>query len=142
MLIKHKHVVMSRDQNAGRIHSIKIYNSSFERVERFKILCRKKLGADRSQEMLAIIRRSLLSSNLLPRIIKMKIYRSILLPDVLYRCETWSLTLRKEHRLRVFENRVLRRIFGSRKNEVTGGWRKLKKMRNLVVCTPHRISFG
>jgi hypothetical protein len=44
---------------------------------------------------------------------------------VLYRCETWSLTLREEHRLRVFENRVLRRIFGPKKAGVTGGWRKL-----------------
>jgi hypothetical protein len=44
---------------------------------------------------------------------------------VLYGCETWSLTLKEEHRLRVFENRVLRRIFGSKRDEVTGGWRKL-----------------
>jgi hypothetical protein len=44
---------------------------------------------------------------------------------VLYGCETWSLTLREEHRLRVFENRVLRRIFGPKRNKVTGGWRKL-----------------
>jgi hypothetical protein len=47
------------------------------------------------------------------------------LPLVLYRCETWSLTLREEHRLRVFENRVLRKVFGPRRDEVTGGWRKL-----------------
>jgi hypothetical protein len=45
---------------------------------------------------------------------------------VLYGCETWSLTLREEHRLRVFENRVLRRIFGPRRDEVTGDWRKLR----------------
>jgi hypothetical protein len=44
---------------------------------------------------------------------------------VLYGCETWSVTLREEHRLRVFENRVLRRIFGPKRDEVTGGWRKL-----------------
>jgi hypothetical protein len=44
---------------------------------------------------------------------------------VLYGCETWSLTLREQHRLRVFENRVLRRIFGPKRGEVTGGWRKL-----------------
>jgi hypothetical protein len=47
------------------------------------------------------------------------------LPEVLYGCETWSLALREEHRLRVFENSVLRRIFGPKKDEVTGGWRKL-----------------
>jgi hypothetical protein len=49
----------------------------------------------------------------------------VLLPVVLYGCETWSLTLREDHRLRVFENRVLRKIFGPKRDEVTGGWRKL-----------------
>jgi hypothetical protein len=57
--------------------------------------------------------------------VKIKIYKTIILPVVLYGCETWSLTLREEHRLRVFENRVLTRIFGPQRNEVTGGWRKL-----------------
>jgi hypothetical protein len=56
---------------------------------------------------------------------KLRIYKTIILPVVLYGCETWSLTLREEHRLRVFENRVLRRIFGPRRDEVTGEWRKL-----------------
>ena len=54
-----------------------------------------------------------------------KIYRTIILPVVLYGCETWSLTLREECRLRVFESRVLRRVFGPRRDEVTGEWRKL-----------------
>jgi len=53
------------------------------------------------------------------------IYKTILLPVVLYGCETWSLKLREESRLRVFENRVLRRIFGPKRDEVTGEWRKL-----------------
>jgi hypothetical protein len=66
-----------------------------------------------------------LSSRLLSRNVKVKIYRTIILPVVLYGCETWSLTLREEHRLRVFENRVLMRIFGPKKDEVTGEWRKL-----------------
>jgi hypothetical protein len=57
--------------------------------------------------------------------VKIKIYKTIILPVVLYGCETSSLTLREEHRLRVFENRVLRRIFGPKRDEVTGGWRKL-----------------
>jgi hypothetical protein len=57
--------------------------------------------------------------------VKIKIYKIIILPVVLYGCETWSLTLREEHRLRVFENRVQRRIFGPKRSEVTGGWRKL-----------------
>jgi hypothetical protein len=57
--------------------------------------------------------------------VKIKIYKTIILPVVLYGCETWSLTLKEEHRLGVFENRVLRRIFGPNRDEVTGGWRKL-----------------
>jgi hypothetical protein len=59
--------------------------------------------------------------------LKTKIYRTIILPVVLYECETWSLALREERRLRVFENRVLRRVFGPKRDEVTGEWRKLHK---------------
>jgi hypothetical protein len=66
-----------------------------------------------------------LSSRLLTKNLKIRIYEIIILPVVLYGCETWSLTLREEHRLRVFENRVLRRIFGPKGDEMTGGWRKL-----------------
>jgi hypothetical protein len=62
---------------------------------------------------------------LLSKTINIKIYRPIILPIVLYGCETWSLTFREEHRLRVFENRVLRRIFGLKRDEVTGEWRRL-----------------
>jgi hypothetical protein len=58
-------------------------------------------------------------------LVKVKVYRTIILPVVLYGCETWSLMLREEHRLRVFENRVLRRIFGPKRDEVTREWRKL-----------------
>jgi hypothetical protein len=57
--------------------------------------------------------------------VKIKIYKTIILPVVLYGCKTLSLTLREEHGLRVFENRVLMRIFGPKRDEVTGGWRKL-----------------
>jgi hypothetical protein len=66
-----------------------------------------------------------LSSRLLSKNIKIRIYKTTILPAVLYGCETWSPTLREEHRLRVFENRVLRRIFGPKRDEVTGGWRKV-----------------
>jgi hypothetical protein len=55
----------------------------------------------------------------------MRICKTIILPVISYGCETWSLTLREEHRLRVFKNKVLRRIFGPKRDEVTGGWRKL-----------------
>jgi hypothetical protein len=68
---------------------------------------------------------SLLSSRLLSKNSKIRIYKTIILPVVLYGCETWSLTLREEHRLRVFENRVLRGIFGPKRDEVMGEWRKL-----------------
>jgi hypothetical protein len=81
---------------------------------------------------------SLLSSRLLSRNVKVKIHKTIILPVVLYGCETWSLTLRKDHRLRVFENRVLRRIFGPKRDEVTGEWRKLH-IEELHNCTHPQI---
>ena len=62
---------------------------------------------------------------MLSKNLKIKIYRTIILPVVLYGCETFSLTLRELRRMRVFENRVLRRVLGSKRNEVTGEWRKL-----------------
>jgi hypothetical protein len=64
-------------------------------------------------------------------------HNTIILPVVLYGCETWSLTVRVEHKLRVFENRVLRRIFGPKKDGVTGGWRKLhnEELHNLYSST-------
>jgi len=66
-----------------------------------------------------------LSSNLLSKNLKIKICRTIIVPVVSYGCETWLLTLREECRVRVFENRVLRRIFGPKRDEVTREWRKL-----------------
>jgi hypothetical protein len=80
---------------------------------------------------------NLLSSCLLSENLKIRLYKTIILPVILYGCETFSLTLRKEHRLRVFENRVLRRIFGPKRDEVTGDWRKLhnKELRDLYSST-------
>ena len=66
-----------------------------------------------------------MSSNLLSKNLKIKIYSTVILPVVLYGCETWSLTLREERRLTVLENMVLRRIFGPKRDVVTGEWRKL-----------------
>jgi len=78
-----------------------------------------------------------LSSSLLSNNSKIKIYITIILRVVLYGCETWSLILRKERRLRVFENRVLRKIFGPRRDEVTGGWSKLHNEElNDLYCSP------
>jgi hypothetical protein len=82
--------------------------------------------------LLATVKNSvqnILSSRLLSKNIKIRIYKTIILPVVLYGCETWSLTSREEHRLRAFENRVLRRIFGAKRDEMTGGWRKLHNER-------------
>jgi hypothetical protein len=68
---------------------------------------------------------NLLSSRQLSKNVKVRIYKTIILPVVLHGCETWSLTLREEHKLKVFENRVLRRIFGPKRDGVTGEWSKL-----------------
>ena len=125
---------MSQDQNAGRIQGVRIDNSTFERVEGFKYLGKTlrnqnsipeeiKSGFGSGNACCHSVQ-NLLSSRLLSKNLKIKIYRTIILPVVLYG-ETWSLTLRKERKLRVFENMVLRRIFGPRRDEVTGEWRRL-----------------
>jgi hypothetical protein len=72
---------------------------------------------------------------MLSKTVKFKIYRTIILPVVLYVCETWSLTLSEERRLRVLENRVLRKIFRPKRDEVTGEW-------SLMLFTPHQILLG
>ena len=79
---------------------------------------------------------NLLYSSLLSKNLKIKICRTIMLYVVLYGCETWSLTLREEYRLRVFENRVLRRILGHARDKVTGEWRKLH---NEKYCLGNKI---
>ena len=80
---------------------------------------------------------NLLPTNLLSKKLRIKINKTKILPVVLYGCETWSLTLREEHRLRVFENRVLRRTSGPKRDKVTGEWRKLhnKELNDLYSST-------
>jgi len=127
---KTKYMTVFREQNAGRIRSMKMDNSPIERVEEFKYLGTTLASQNSIQEEIKsrlklgnacyYAVQNLLSSSLLSRTLKIKIYRTIILPVVLCGCETWSLTLREERRLRVFESRVLRRVFGPKRDEVTG----------------------
>jgi len=116
---------------------MKTDNSSIERVEEFKYLGTTLTSQNSIQEEIKCILKlgnacyysvqNHLSSRLLSKNLKIEIYRTIILPVVLYGCENWSLTLREERRLRVFENRTLRRLFGPKRDEVTVEWRKLHK---------------
>jgi hypothetical protein len=128
---KTKYMLLSHHQNAWQNHDIKIANRSFENVVQFRCLDMtatnqnliqqeiKRLNSDNACSV-----QNFLSSHLLAKDVKIRIYKTIILPVVLYGCEAWSLTLRVKHRLRVFENRVLR-IFGLKGDEVMGDWRKL-----------------
>jgi len=127
---------------------MKLDNSSFERVEEFKYLGTTLTNQNSIQEEIKSIMKSgnacyhsvqnLLSSSLLSKNLKIKIHRTIILPVVLYGCETWSLTLQEDRRLRVFANRVLRRIFEPKRDEVTGEWKKLHndELKDLY-CSPN-----
>jgi hypothetical protein len=125
---------MSRSQKIRQKHSIKRASRSFEDLAKFRYLgtiltdqnCMHKEIKNRLNLGNACYHsvQSLLSSCLQSRHLKVKIYKTTILPVVLYGCEAWSLTLREDHRLRVFENRMLR-IFGPKRDEVTGQWRKL-----------------
>ena len=112
-LLSSNQMIMSRDQNAERSYSMKTDNSSIERVEEFKYLGTTLTNKNYIQEEIKSRLKlrnacyysvqNLFSSSLLSKKLKIKIYRTIILPVVLYGCETWSLTLRDERRLRVFE---------------------------------------
>jgi hypothetical protein len=132
---KTRYMLMSRNQEIVQKHSIKLANRSFEYVAKFKYNGTTLKDQNYVQEEInsrlnwgnACYRsvQSLLSSRLLSRNLKVKIYKTTILPVVLYGCETWSLTSRQKHGLRVSENRVRRRIFGPMRDEVKGQWRKL-----------------
>ncbi|KAJ4431125.1 hypothetical protein ANN_19720 [Periplaneta americana] len=132
---KTKYMIMSRDQNIVRNGTIKIGDLSFEEVEKFKYLGATVTNINDTREEIKrrinmgnacyYLVEKLLSSSLLSKNLKVRIYKTVILPLVLYGCETWTLTLREEQRLRVFENKVLRKIFGAKRDDVTREWRKL-----------------
>jgi hypothetical protein len=125
---------MSRYPNSGQNQNIRTANESFESVAKFKYLGATLTNQnDIHDEIKSRLNsgnafyhsvQNLLSSRRISKNLRIKIYKTVTLPVVLYGCETWSLTLREEHRLRVFENRMLRRIFGPKREE-DGSWRKL-----------------
>jgi hypothetical protein len=143
-------MLLSHQQNTGHNHDKKIANRCFENVTQFKylgmtvtnknminekIMRRLNLGNDCYHSV-----QNLLFSYLLSKNINIRIHKIIILRVVLYGCETWSLTLREKHKLRVSEKSVLRRIFGSKRNEVMGGCRKLNCiMRSFVTCTLRQV---
>jgi len=129
---------------------VRIDNSTFERVEEFKYLGTTLTNQNSIPEEIKSRLRSgndcyhsvqnLLSSKLLSKNLKIKIYRTIILSVVLYGCETWSLTMREERKLRVFENMVWRRIFGPRRDEVMGKCTRLHNEElNHFYSSPHIV---
>jgi hypothetical protein len=137
-LEKAKYMLMCHSQKIGQKHSIKTANRSFEDVAKFEYIGTSLTDQNYMHEEIKsrlnlgnacyCSVQSLLSSRLLSTNLKVKIYKTISLQVILYGCETWSLTLREVHRLR-----VLRRIFGPKRDEVMGEWRKLHSggLRNL-----------
>jgi hypothetical protein len=129
---KTKYMLLSRHQNVGQNRDIEIANRSFENVSQFKYLGTTVTTQNFIHE--EIKRRlnscnacyhsvqNLLSSRLLSKDLKIRVYKTTILPAVLCGCETCSLTLREEHRLRMFEDRVQRRLFVPKRDEVTGEW--------------------
>jgi hypothetical protein len=113
---KTKYMIMSRHPNSGQNQNIKIANETFEKVAKFRYLettltnqndIYDEIKSRLHSGIFAIIQSKIVfSSRLISKNLKIKIYKTVILPVVLYGCETWSLTLREEHRLRVFENRV------------------------------------
>jgi sorting nexin-29 len=131
---KTKYIIMSLHPNSGQNQNIRIANESFENVSKVRYLWMTlKNQNDIHDEIKSRLNsrngcyysvQNLLSSHLTSKNLQIKIYRTVILPVVLYGCETWSLTLREAHRLRVFEKRALRRIFGPKREE-DKSWRKL-----------------
>jgi hypothetical protein len=139
---KTKYMIMPRYSNSGENQNIRIVNESFEKVEKFKYLRTTLIDQnDIRDEMKSRINsgndcyysvQNRLSSRLISKNLKIKICKTVILPVLLYGCETWSLTLGEEHRLRVFENRVLRKIFGPKRRKMDHGENCM--MMNFITC--------
>ena len=126
-------MITSRQQNVIQNQNIVIENLSFENVEKFRYLGVTVTNTNDIRE--EIKRRinmgnpcyysleKILSSHLLSKKLKVNTYKTIILLVVFYGCETWSLTLREEHRLRVFENKALRKIYGAKRDAIRGEWK-------------------
>jgi hypothetical protein len=131
---KTKYIIMSRHLNSRDNRNIRIANESFEKVEKFKCLgitltnqndIRDEIKSRlNSEDVCYYSVQNLSSSLLISKNLKIKVYKTVILPVVLYGCENWSLALGEEHSPRVFEKRVLRKIFGPKREE-DGSWRKL-----------------
>jgi hypothetical protein len=131
---KTKYMIMSHHLNSGQNQNIRIPKELFENVAKFKYLGMMLTNQnDIHDEIKSRLNlgnacyysvQNLLSSHFISKNLKIKIYKTLILPVVLYGCKTWSLTLGKEHRLRVFKNRVLRKISGPKREE-DGSWRKM-----------------
>jgi hypothetical protein len=125
---KTKYMIMSRHPSSGQNQNIRTANELFVKVAKFKYFGTTLTNQnDIHDEIKSRLNsgnawcysvQNLLSSRLTSKNLKIKIYKTVILPVVLYGCENWSLTLREEHRLRVFENRVLRRIFGPKREDI------------------------
>jgi hypothetical protein len=128
-------MLLAHYQKTGQKYNIKIVNKSFEGVAKFRYLgttltdqnClyEEVKSKQNSGNACYCSVQSILSSRLLSGNVKVKIYKTIIVQIVSYGCETWSVKLKENHKLRVFKNRVLRRTFGSSRNEVMEEWSKL-----------------
>jgi hypothetical protein len=132
---KTKYMITSRNAEEEGNRNITINNMTIEKVNKFKYLgayitSRNEVAEEIKSRLVSgnacfFSVQKLLASRLISRKLKLKLYRTVILPVILYGCESWSTTLADEHKLRVFENKVLRKIYGPKRDEITGEWRRL-----------------